>query len=246
MPGIPPGSERADPIGSVRRLNSTGGIAYSCIMRDRSRPGESADPLTQLAERAQRGDRRAFEELLGRLDPGLKRILLRRTGGQLELAEELAQRTWIAVWEALGGGRYERRKAAISTFVYAVAHKLWLQHLRQTGNAPRGYSLFDTSISRASEGSDDPAALLEAAELLEATRACLHVARAPFSLTAEERRIIIGLSGGESERGLAEQLGVAASTIHARKVLAHKKLRRCLAAKGFSVEFTERRDDKRE
>jgi len=69
-------------------------------MRIPSRRDESADPLTQLADRAQSGDRGAFEQLLRRLDPGLKRILLRRTGGQVELTDEFAQRTWIAVWEA--------------------------------------------------------------------------------------------------------------------------------------------------
>ena len=215
-------------------------------MRTPSRPDESADPLTQLADRAQSGDRGAFEQLLRRLDPGLKRILLRRTGGQVELTDEFAQRTWIAVWEAFRDKRYDRRKAAISTFVYAVAHKLWLQHLRQTSNAPLSYGLFDALLSDESPGSDDPAALLQAGELLEAVRTCLHATGTPLSLAAEERRIIIGLAGGESERALAEQLSVAASTIHARKQLAYKKLRQCLVARGFSMDTAERREAKRE
>ena len=80
---------------------------------------------------------------------------------------------------------------------------------------------------------DNPAALLHAAELLDAMRGCLHAAGTPFALSAEERQIVIELSGGESERALAERLGVAASTIHARKQLAYRKLRQCLSAKGF-------------
>jgi RNA polymerase sigma factor (sigma-70 family) len=215
-------------------------------MRTPSRPDESADPLTQLADRAQSGDRGAFEQLLRRLEPGLKRILLRRTGGQAELTDELTQRTWIAVWEALRDRRYDRRKAAISTFAYAVAHKLWLQHLRQTGHTPISHGWFDAALLSESQASDNPATLLEASELLEAVRACLHATGTPFSLTAEERRIIIGLAAGESERVLAEQLGVAASTIHARKQLAYRKLRKCLVARGFSMNTAERRDVERE
>ena len=228
-------------------------------MRNPRHPENAGDPLAQLANRARSGDQSAFEELLHRFDPGLKRILLRRSGGQSELSEELAQRTWIAVWEALREKRYDPRKSAISTFIYAVAHKLWLQHLRRTGRAPLSDGVLGASLSDPSGAAGNPAALLHAAEMLDAMRACLHATGAPFSLTAEERQVVIGLSGGdsfsyvdgklkggESERALAEELGVAASTVHARKQLAYRKLRRCLSAKGFSVESAERPRGQRE
>jgi RNA polymerase sigma factor (sigma-70 family) len=215
-------------------------------MRSPSRSDELADLIAQLTERAPNGDRGAFEQLLNRFDPGLKRILLRRTGGQAELCEELAQRTWIAVWQALHEQRYDPQKSAISTFIYAVAYKLWLQHLRSAGTAPLSGGVLGTGLLDSEGAADNPAALLHAAELLDAMRGCLHAAGTPFSLTAEERQIVIGLSGGESERALAERLGVAASTIHARKQLAYRKLRQCLSAKGFSAETAERQRPQRE
>jgi RNA polymerase sigma-70 factor (ECF subfamily) len=215
-------------------------------MHDPSRSNDAGDPLQRLADRAQSGDRGAFEQLLRRFDPGLKRILLRRSGGRVELADELAQRTWIAVWEALRKGRYDPRKSAISTFIYAVAHKLWLQHLRRASTAPLSGGVLGESLLDASGATENPVAELQAAEMLEAMRACLRTAGTPFSLTDEERRIVLELNGGKSERDLAGELGVAASTIHARKQLAYGKLRRCLAAKGFSEETAERRRDDRE
>jgi RNA polymerase sigma factor (sigma-70 family) len=205
-------------------------------------PSHSEQPvasLKRLAARAQRGDHAAFELLVRRLGPGMKRVLLRWTGGHAELSEELAHSAWVAVWNVLRDGRYDAKRAAISTFVYAVAHKLWLRHLRRTQRAPLSYGVLDEMLAE-TDGADSPAATLQAAELLDAVRACLHTDGAPFSLSEDERRIVIGLACKESERSLADQLGVAPSTVHARKALAYKKLRRCLAAKGFSPERIER------
>jgi RNA polymerase sigma factor (sigma-70 family) len=202
--------------------------------------------LKGLAADAQRGNRSAFTQLLRHLEPGIRRVMLRRTRGQAELVDELLQNTWVAVWHALREGRYDPKKAAISTFVYAVAHKLWLQHLRRARQAPVSYGELDAFLAAATEGPDNPAATLQAAELLDAVRTCLHAEGTPFSLTEEERRIVVGLARDQSERTLAEQLGVAASTIHARKQLAYRKLRRCLHAKGFSSEGAERSRPQRE
>jgi RNA polymerase sigma-70 factor (ECF subfamily) len=215
-------------------------------MWNRSHPEPHADPIAELARRAQAGDREAFEQLLRRFEPGLKRVLLRRSGGQAEVCDELAQQTWIAVWEALREQRYDPQKSAISTFIYAVAHKLWLQHLRSTSAAPLSGGVLGASLGDSSAAGENPATWLHLAELLDAMRACLHATGTPLSLTADERRIVIGLSGGESERALAAKLGVVASTVHARKQMAYRKLRQCLSAKGFSAETAERPAGQRE
>ena len=166
-------------------------------------------------------------------------MMLRRTGGRAALAEELTHDTWVAVWDSLRNGRYDPSKAAISTFMYAVAHKLWLQHLRRAGQAHASLNALDSLLDDAA-GSDHPAALLHAEEMVRAIQGCLHAADTPFSLTDEERQVVIGLAGEETERTLAGKLGVAASTIHARKVSAYKKLRSCMTAKGFGEAAAER------
>ncbi|UCG32082.1 MAG: sigma-70 family RNA polymerase sigma factor [Phycisphaerales bacterium] len=180
-----------------------------------------------------------------RFDLGLKRLLLRRTGGDASLAEELVHETWIGVWQALATGRYDPAKASISTFIYAVARKRWLQHLRRAGRAASTTDALDDLLSTHADA-DNPALLLQAAELIEAMRACLHTEGTPNSLSDGERSVIIGLMTGWTERTLAAELGVAASTIHARKQLALKKLQRCMAAKGFTLSDAERSDSQRE
>ncbi len=230
-------TDKAAAIGWLHILRA---FAYSCVMSTPPRADEPVASPRQLAERAQNGDRAAFEQLVRRYDAGLRRILLRRTGGNVTLAEELAHDTWIAVWEAFRAGRYDARKAAISTFVYAVAYKRWLQHLRRAGRAPAAYDLLGL-MGDESGASGNPASLLEAGEMLDAMRACLHTQGTPLSLTDEERHVVVGLSRGETERTLAAQLGLAASTVHTRKQLAYKKLRGCMTAKGYSQGGAERR-----
>jgi RNA polymerase sigma factor (sigma-70 family) len=201
---------------------------------------ESAASFKSLATRAQAGEKAAFEQLVQRLGPGLGRMLQRRTGSRPELIEELVHRTWIGVWQALRDGRYDPEKAAISTFVYAVAHKLWLQHLRSQGAAaPVRYDL-DALSAEVFKGADDVWAALHASELLDAMRDCLHTTDSPFALTPVELQVVVGLASGETERSLASTLGVVASTVHAHKLGAYKKLRRCLTAKGFAAEAAER------
>src|SRR5690606_14994005 len=92
-------------------------------------------PLADLGIAAAGGDRAAFELVHQRLGGGGRRLVLERTGGRADVAEELAQRTWVGVWQSINAGKYDPARAAISTFVYAVASKVWLQHLRGSARA---------------------------------------------------------------------------------------------------------------
>ena len=90
------------------------------------------------------------------------------------------------------------------------------------------------------EESSAPDDLLNAAELLDALRACLREADSANALNDGERLIVLHAARGRSERWLADELGVAASTINARKKLIYNKLRKCLSAKGFVRDSSER------
>src|SRR5207249_225931 len=90
-------------------------------------PGDPSPTLRDLSAAASRGDRAAFEQIHRRLGGGVRRLLLARVGNRPELADELAQRTWVAAWEALRAGRYDPSRAEFSTFIYAVAYKTWLR-----------------------------------------------------------------------------------------------------------------------
>jgi RNA polymerase sigma-70 factor, ECF subfamily len=75
-----------------------------------------------------RGDRGEFAELVRR-HQGLVRALLRRlTRGQVALADELAQETFLRAWQALPQFRGE---AKVSTWLYRLAVNAFLQHDRR-------------------------------------------------------------------------------------------------------------------
>ncbi len=74
---------------------------------------------------------------------------------------------------------------------------------------------------------------MQQCELLDAVRACLHAEEAPDSLTPQERHIVQSAARGATDRALAAELGLAASTINVRKQAAYAKLRRALAARGY-------------
>jgi RNA polymerase sigma factor (sigma-70 family) len=203
-------------------------------------PPENAHTLREWASLAAAGDDQAFERIHRRFGGGLMRFFLTRNGGRVDLAEELAQKTWVEVWRALRRQRYDPQRGAISTFTYAIAYKIWLQYCRTSlggrarANAAEGY------LSMLIEESSAPDDLLNAAELLDALRACLREAGSPNALDDDERLIVLHAAGGRSERWLADELGLAASTINARKKLIYNKLRKCLSAKGFVRDDAER------
>lgn len=193
-----------------------------------------------LALRVLDGDELAFEQLHRRLGGGLRRFFQRRVRGQPDLVEELSQTTWVEVWRALHAGRYDPGRARISTFIYAVGYKMLLRHFRAAQRGPGGaQSVMDRDfVPTATAAAPDD--LLHSCELIDAVRDCLRETGTRHGLTDEERVIVAGVVSGDSERALAERLGIAPSTVNARKRSAFEKLRACLVRKGFAREFAER------
>jgi RNA polymerase sigma factor (sigma-70 family) len=204
--------------------------------------GGGAVTLQHLAERALGGDEAAFEGLHRRLGGGLRNFIQRRVGGAEELVEELAQAAWVEVWRSLDRGTYDPGKARITTFVYAVGYKMVLRYQR---DRRRG-----GGVGALPGVADDPALWLHEAladtlhtsELVDAVRDCLRRPGSVHSLTAEERAVALGAATGRSERDLAGALGLAPSTVNARKKSAYEKLRKCLSKKGFASDLSEQGD----
>lgn len=207
-------------------------------------PARRTDALTlqSLAAAAATGDDRAFADLHDRLAGGLLRFFSRRLGGRADaatLAEELAQQTWVEVWRAMRDQRYDPGRAAISTFIYAIGYRIWLQERRRRHIQPPVTSAPDELFDRLG-GAADGGEFIELCELLDAVRACLANRHGPTALEADERELIERLSAGQSERQIAQELRVAASTVNVRKKAVFTKLRRALGAAGFPAELIER------
>ncbi len=199
----------------------TAAAAETLRSANHERPAPS-DSLVALAARAAGGDDEAFECIYRRLDGGLRRFFVRRGVSGAELGEELAQLTWVDVWMALRAGRYDSARAAVSTFVYAVGFKVWLQHRRRARQDGRRVEENGIGFALAVSQLADPADALALAERVERVRSVLHCGGA--GLSEEELRLLRAVAGGGSERSLAQEFGVAASTINARKAIVLKKL----------------------
>lgn len=196
-------------------------------------PDAPPPPLAALAAAAAEGDDRAFEELHRRLGGGLRRFIHKRIGAAPEIIEELSQNAWVEVWRALRGGRYDPARARITTFVYAIGYKMVLRYARAAKRDASIAALLDEAQHPAQWLTDSTTDFLHQCELLDALRHCLRHTGGPLSLSDEERDVVTGSAAGESERDLARRLGLAASTINARKKTAYAKLRTCLGGKGF-------------
>jgi DNA-directed RNA polymerase specialized sigma24 family protein len=223
--------------------------------------GQARDKESLLADAraASQGDRAAFDRLHDRLGPWLKRMLGERVaragqpsggaGGMRldarafsDVAEDLSQQVWAALWRSMREGKYDPERSSITTFSYAVAHHVWLQHAKRTRRGPLpALGGVGESGSRRDDPAEysDPAEEAALAEQLETVRGLLrgdHAAvgeggDAKSGLTSDERGILVGVSRGESDRELALRLGVAPSTAHVRKKSAMEKLRALLTSR---------------
>jgi RNA polymerase sigma factor (sigma-70 family) len=199
------------------------------------------DPFHTLCNSALDGDQTAFSQLYQRLGGGIRNLFLQRSG-RLDIAEDLSQRTWAAFWQALKQGKYDPSRAAVSTFLYAIASKIWLQHLRTAKRSARerAHGGDDLAPPIADIAGGNPADAMRLGELLQAVRECLAGAG---DLTEEERFLVRSVSGGETDRALAKRLGISPSTANARKRAAFEKVRRYLATRGHRSDFSERAAD---
>ncbi|MFM9958310.1 MAG: RNA polymerase sigma factor [Phycisphaerales bacterium] len=197
--------------------------------------------LVELSRAAAAGDHQAVATLHARFAPGLLRLFLKRTRGREDLADDLAQRCWTLAWDAIRRGKYDPDRASVSTFVYAVASNVWLQHLRKSGRSIEVSAPITESPDFSGPSADDSAN----AELLQAVRDAvggLTGAKGPApepsdapshaGLNEEERSIVRMMAAGMSDRAVATQMGLAPSTVNVKKRGAFEKIRRFLASRG--------------
>ncbi|MEM7262236.1 MAG: sigma-70 family RNA polymerase sigma factor [Planctomycetota bacterium] len=197
--------------------------------------------LERLAGLAAGGDELAFECLHRGLGDRVRAFFRRRFGGQPELVEELAQRTWIEVWRSLQKGHFDPTRAAFSTYLLGIGSKVFLRHCRtekrgrdRLERAERAWGPgFGLDPSAASDATNETEKQLDLTVTLEALHDCVERARTSRRLTELDAKILEQVIEGRTEREIAAQLGVAPSTVNARKLATIGMLRRCLARKGI-------------
>ncbi len=74
------------------------------------------------------GDQHAFAELVKRHQSALRASLRKMTNGHVELADDVAQETFILAWKNIGKFRFE---AKFSTWLYRIAFNAWQTEVRR-------------------------------------------------------------------------------------------------------------------
>jgi RNA polymerase sigma-70 factor (ECF subfamily) len=165
----------------------------------------------ELADRIERGDAAAENELAGLFAPRVLRVLASRTHDR-EAAHELCNDVLMAVLRALRGGRVLQRDR-LAAFVLGTARNLANNHVRTRRLRPRAEPLPD-ELPQA-PGPD----AMEVRERAEALR------RALSHLAPLDRRILdLVVVDGHRSHEVAARLGLTADVVRARKCRALKRL----------------------
>jgi RNA polymerase sigma-70 factor, ECF subfamily len=145
--------------------------------------------IDALVRRSATGDGTAFAGLYDAYAPRVRRFL-RHQLGDADLAEELLQRTFIKMIEALP--RYHARGLPFGAWVFRIARNVVIDHRRTTHQTVP----LDAALDRASE-TDDPVSTAERHQDRAVLRAAMD------ALPADQREVLVwrffaGLSPAET------------------------------------------------
>jgi RNA polymerase sigma-70 factor (ECF subfamily) len=112
-------------------------------------------PDAELVARCQRGDDRAWGELVERYGKKVYAIAYHLTYDRAE-AEELTQDCFLKVWENLD--RYEPSEASLLAWIAALSRNLCIDHYRKRRREKGFHFVTDDAVSSLLAGTDDPQA----------------------------------------------------------------------------------------
>jgi RNA polymerase sigma-70 factor (ECF subfamily) len=161
-----------------------------------------------------REDQNAFGELVRRYQSPVRGFLARLANGDAHLADDLAQETFVKVWNKLGTFRSD---AKFSTWLFGIACNEWRMHAR----GRRELALEELT---------EPPAELEQPENASTSNLRLDLAAAMKLLTTAERAaIVLCCQNGLSHDEAAQVLGCALGTVKTNVLRGREKLKRRLA-----------------
>ena len=176
---------------------------------------EDAALLAQVGE----GDEAAIEALYRRYG-GACFSLARRILDDAQLAEDVVQQVFLALWKGTG---YDPSRGAVSTWLLSLTHHKAVDSLRKEGTRRRRLAgeqaLFD--LEAAGPGPDEVAWTRLRAEN---TRAALRL------LPAEQREVLLlAYYGGYTQREISDLTGLPLGTVKSRTLTALRRLREHLS-----------------
>ena len=183
----------------------------------------------RLLRRARRGDAAAIEELIG-LFQGPLQAFLTRLGGSRELAEDLAQETFVRVLGNLD--RFDDR-FRFSTWLYTIGRRLWMNHLNK--HRPRA----DSEHVEGQGGTQEMPGTL-ASRLEQRTRLRRLLDRALDALSGPQRDMVLlfhqqGWGIGE----IARQSNLPEGTVKSHLFRARRRMLEEISRDASAIAFAE-------
>ena len=178
-------------------------------------PSPAALEDAALLARVGTGDEAAIEALYQRYG-GACFALARRILDDAQLAEDVVQQVFLAMWQGSG---YDPRRGAVSTWLLSVTHHKAVDSVRKESNRRKRTAGEQTLLEVAAVG---PGPDEEAWQRLRAerTRAALRL------LPAEQREVVLlAYYGGYTQREIADMTGLPLGTVKSRTLTALRRLR---------------------
>ncbi len=179
-----------------------------------NRPAPPAESELKLIAQAQRGDRRAFGELVRLNRTGVINVVYRMCG-DAGLAEDAAQESFIRAWQRLSS---YRPRSPFRNWLYRIAVNVALDVLRRERET---VNVDDVVLAAPASG---PEGMVERAERREIVR------RAVLSLPPASRAVLVLREyEGLAYREIAAALDIPIGTVMSRLNYARTRLREILA-----------------
>jgi len=172
-----------------------------------------------------RDDRHAFSELVRRYQSAVRTTLRRLTSGNLALADDLAQETFMLAYRNLASFRQE---AKFSTWLYRIATNAFLADARKRKEELLGDRDDELPDDEGAEREDDA---LGDSELERSASLSMDMARAMAVLSDAERAAIVQCYHTDlSHEEAAQVLNCPVGTVKTHILRAKQKLKSRLAA----------------
>jgi RNA polymerase sigma-70 factor, ECF subfamily len=165
----------------------------------------TGDPLTELLQRAGRGDQVAFAELYDVLSPLVHGVVLKVVRDPAQ-SEEVAQEVFVELWRL--AARFDENRGSVTSWVATVAHRRAIDRVRSEQSARDRVARQVSNISRDYD---------EVSDEVESKFDRARVRRALERLTGVQREAVeLAYFGGHTYREVAVLLHVAEGTVKTR------------------------------
>ena len=189
------------------------------LRRSRLRDSGAVSPAAledaALLARVSTGDEAALEVLYQRYG-GACFSLARRIIDDPQLAEDVVQQVFLALWQGTG---YDPARGAVSTWLLSVTHHKAVDAVRREGNRRKRLASEQAllEVAAAGPGPDDETWLRLRADR---TREALRL------LPSEQREVLLlAYYGGYTQREIADLTGLPLGTVKSRTLAAMRRLR---------------------